>query len=424
MASQSRPKVVIVGAGFGGLWAARSLSGAPADVTLIDRHNYHTFFPLLYQVAAAELEPEDIAHPVRTILRRKSSVRFLMADVTGLDLEAKCVRTSMGEVTYDYLVLATGSRPHFFGVRGAEEHALPLRALEEGVAVRNHILTRFERASAMPPEQREGELSFAIVGGGPTGVEFAGALAELVYGPLHKDFPSLDFKQVSITVIEASDGLLTMLTPKLRLYTLRRLERMGVKVRLSTAVEEITADGVHLKGGEFVPAKTVVWTAGVRGHPDLQAWGLPVARGGRIPVHPTLQLLEHDDVYVVGDAAYLEQDGRPLPMVAPTATQQGAAAAGNIRRQIAGRAPEPFRYRDLGTLAVIGRNAAAAHVFGWNFSGFPAWLVWLVYHLYALIGFRNRLVVLTSWAWDYLFLERVVRLVLPSPGESSKSSHG
>ncbi|MDA1188855.1 MAG: NAD(P)/FAD-dependent oxidoreductase [Chloroflexi bacterium] len=424
MTAQTRPRVVIVGAGFGGLWAARELAGALVDVTLIDRHNYHTFFPLLYQVAAAELEPEDIAHPVRTILRGKKNVRFLMAEVTGVDLEAKVVKTSLGDEPYDYLVLATGSRPHFFGVKGAEEHALRLRALEEGVCIRNHILTRFEHAAALPPEQRAAELHFAIVGGGPTGVEFAGALAELVYGPLKKDFPSLDFGEVSITVIEASDGLLTMLVPKLRAYALRRLKRMGVDVRLKAAVESITADGVHLKDGEFIAARTVVWTAGVGGHPDLKTWGLPVVRGGRVAVKPTLQLSEHAEVYVVGDSAYLEQDGVPLPMVAPTATQQGVAAARNIRRQIAGEQPKPFRYRDLGTLAVIGRNSAAAEVFGRSFSGIVAWFIWLVYHLYALIGFRNRLVVLTSWAWDYLFLERVVRLVLPGDSSDSRPSTG
>jgi NADH dehydrogenase len=422
MGTQARPRVVIVGAGFGGLWAARSLAGAPADITLIDRHNYHTFFPLLYQVAAAELEPENIAHPVRSTLRNKRGVRVLMAEVKGLDLPRRVVLTSVGEVAYDYLVLATGSRPHFFGVAGAAEHAFPLRALEEGVAIRNHILTCFERATTLSGDERKRELTFVIVGGGPTGVEFAGALSELIYGPLRKDFHGLNFDEVSIVVVEAADGLLSVLAPRLREYALRRLGRMGVQVRLSASVERVAADGVALKGGVFIPARTVVWTAGVRGDPKLEQWGLPVARGGRVKVRPTLQLPDRDEVYVIGDAAYLEQDGRPLPMVAPAATQQGVAAARNIRRQLAGLPPQPFAYRDLGTLAVIGRNAAAASVFGRSFSGFPAWVLWLGFHLYSLIGFRNRLVVLTSWAWDYLFLERVVRLVLPGPGEQGTRS--
>jgi NADH dehydrogenase len=421
--------VVIVGAGFGGLWAARALRNAPADVTLIDRNNYHTFFPLLYQVAAAELEPEDIACPVRSILRHARNLRFVMAEVQGLDLAARLVRTDQGEHTYDYLIIATGSRPLFFGVPGAAEHALRLRSLEEGVALRNHILFCFERASVERDDgQRQRLLNFAIVGGGPTGVEFAGALAELVHGPLRKDFRGLDVRQVSIVLVEAAESLLSVLAPRLRAYAVRRLQRMGVQVRLGVAVERIGPEGVRLKDGELLPAATVVWTAGVGGDAarflgdselapasrgSAPAPGPAARRDGRVPVQPTLQLAGRPEIYVIGDCAYLEHEGKPLPMVAPAAIQQGVAAARNIRRQLAGQEPLPFRYHDPGTLAVIGRNAAAAHVFGRDFTGYPAWLLWLAIHLARLIGFRNRIMALTSWAWDYLFLERVVRLILP-----------
>lgn len=413
--SDSRPRVVIVGAGFAGLWAARALAGAPVEVLLIDRHNYHTFLPLLYQVAAAEIEPEAIAYPVRAILRRYDNARFQMAEVQAVDWNARLVRTAQGDIPYDFLILALGSASHFFSIPGAAEHAFRLKAMDEAIALRNHILGCFERASGEPDSARRRRLlTFAIVGGGPTGVEFAGALAELIGGSLPRDYPCLDFREVRIVLIEAMEALLSGLPQRLQAYALARLRRMGVEVWLQAPVSQIEPHAVHFRDGASLPTETVVWTAGVQGEPRVKEWGLPIARGGRVAVQPTLQVPGHPEVYIAGDLAYLEEGGAPLPMVAPVAVQQGQWAAHNILRQVRGEEPQPFRYRDHGTMVTIGRNAAAAYVFGRPFTGFPAWALWLGVHLFNLIGFRNRLLVLINWAWDYLFYERMVRLILPA----------
>lgn len=410
------PRVVIVGAGFGGLWAARALARHPVEVLLIDRSNYHTFFPLLYQVAAAELEPEGIVHPVRSILRRFRNVHFALTEVQGLDLTHRMLKTEAQEIPYDYLILAVGSTSHFFGVAGAAQHAFPLKAMEEAIALRNHILFCFERAVFEPDrEKRKQLLTFVIVGGGPTGVEFAGALAELIRGPLVKDYPTLDFREVRVILLEALDGLLPGFPDRLREYAKLRLQQMGVEVWVKATVTEITLETVPLKDGTMIPTETVVWTAGVQGDPTVQPWGLPTAKNGRVPVLPTLQVPGHPEVYVVGDLAYLEENGQSLPMVAPVAIQQGVAAARNIGRQVAGLPPLPFRYQDRGMMVTIGRNAAVAQVGRWNFSGFVAWVIWLSVHLFNLIGFRNRLIVLINWAWDYFLYERAIRLILPTP---------
>jgi NADH dehydrogenase len=415
MPGESRPQIVVLGAGFGGLWAVRGLVGIAADVLLLDRDNFHVFTPLLYQVAAAELEPEEIVYPVRTMLRKARNVRFAMTEVAAIDLDRKRVRTAQREVAYDYLVIGAGSVPNYFGVPGAEEHALPLKSQGQAIRVRNNILCCFERAVTEPNAgSRRRLLTFVVVGGGPTGVEFAGALAELVRGPLSKDYPALNLGEVRIVLLEAAGRLLGALPAPLGDYARYRLEQMGVEVRLETAVGAVGSDGVSLRGGEALPSATVVWTAGVRGEPRVGAWGLPAGRGGQVPVEPTLQLPGHPEVYVVGDLAGLTQDAHPLPMVAPVAIQEGEAAARNIARQIRGQAPEPFRYRDRGTMATIGRNAAVAELAGRTFTGFPAWIVWLTVHIFNLIGLRNRFLVLVNWAWDYLFFERGVRLVMPA----------
>lgn len=409
-----RPRVVIVGAGFGGLTAARTLAGSPAEVVLVDRNNYHTFLPLLYQVAAAELEAEEIGYPVRSILRRLPGVRFVMAEVQGLDLARRVLETNGPVLAYDYLILAPGSTPNFWGVEGAEQHTFPLYSLEQALALRNHILRCFEQAVQEPdPVARRRALTFVIVGGGATGVEFAGALAELIHGPLSKDYPALDVGQVQVVLLEAMDGLLPILPDKLREYAHNRFRRMGVEVRLRATVARITPQAVVLQDGSTLPTATVVWTAGVRGNPQVSAWGLPTARGGRVPVLPTLQVPGHPDLYVIGDLAYLEEEGRPVPMVAPAAIQQGKRAAQNLLAQMAGEEPRPFRYQDLGTMVTIGRNAAVVKVGGRQMTGFLAWAAWLTVHLVRLIGFRNRLFVLLNWAWDYFFFERASRLILP-----------
>lgn len=413
--ANNRPRVVIVGAGFGGLWAARTLAGSSVDALIIDRNNYHTFLPLLYQVAAAELEPEQIIYPVRTILRKLPNTAFAMAEVTGLDVANQTIEASGSTIPYDYLILAMGSTSHYFGIPGAAEYTYPLKTLEHGTAIRNHILCCFERAVyETSAEARQRILTFTIVGGGATGVEFAGSLAELIRGPLVKDYPQIDFRKVKILLLEAADSLIAMMPERSRKYALERLRWMGVDVRLKTEVSRIEPDAVHLKSGEIVPTETVVWTAGVRGEPAAEAWGLPVARAGRMRLLTTLQLAEHPNIYVVGDLAYEEEDDRPLPMVAPVAVQQGITAANNILRQISGQDPQPFHYRDRGTMVTIGRNAAVARIGNRNYTGFFAWIVWLVIHLLNLIGFRNRLLVMVNWSWYYFFFEHAVRFIFPS----------
>lgn len=416
MASIKRPRVVIVGAGFGGLWTARTLAGSTADVLLLDRDNYHSFLPLLYQVAAAELEPEEIIYPVRSILRKLSNVSFMLGEVTKLDPASKAIEVDGSIIPYDYLVVASGSISHFFGVPGAEEHAFSLKTVEEGVVLRNSILCSFEQAiNEADVDRRRRLLTFTIVGGGPTGVEFAGALSELIQGPLPRDYPTLDFeKEVRILVLEAADTLLSGLSERLQTYASERLQRMGAQIRLGAVVSEIKRESVLLKDGTVIPTETVIWTAGVRGDTLAQTSGLPVARAGRVEVQPTLQVPGYPSVYVVGDLAYVEEDGRPLPMVAPVAVQEGVAAAQNILRQISGEEQLPFRYNDRGTMAAIGRNAAVARLGTRSFTGFIAWLLWLVVHLFNLIGFRNRLLVMLNWSLDYFLFERAVRFIFPS----------
>lgn len=408
------PRAVIVGAGFGGLWALRALAHSHTKVLVIDSNDYHTFFPLLYQVAAAEIEPEEIVFPIRKLIREQQNAQFLMEEVRAVDLEAHLVKTHARVIPYDYLILALGSTSYFFGVPGAAEHAFPLHTMEQGIALRNHILQCFEQATYESDPNRRPRLStFVIVGGGPTGVEFAGALAELVYGPLRENYYGLDPHEVKVVLLEAMDRLLPGLPAKLGQYAEKRLEKMGVEVHVEAALKEIVEGTVLFKDGTSISEETVVWTAGVRGVPQIETWGLPTAKNGRIEVSPTLQVLEHPEVYVVGDLALLPGKQRKLPMVAPVAIQQGTAAAHNVIRQINGQKPRLFRYRNRGVLATIGRNSAVADIFGHTFTDFFAWILWVSVHLFNLIGFRNRLFVLINWAWDYFFYDRAVRVVLP-----------
>lgn len=405
----------MAGAGFGGLWAARALAGTSADVVLVDRNNYHTFFPLLYQVAAAELVPADIAYPVRAIFRDAANVEVRMGEVKGLDLEGRTLETSSGPLPYDVLVLALGSVPHWFGVEGAAEHAFPLRWMDDAIPLRHHVLTCFEAAAGSgDPELRRRLLTFAVVGGGPTGVEFAGALAELIHGPMRRDYPGLATEEVSVVLLEAADRLLGGMPDRLGAYAADRLRRRRVDVRAGVPVQAVEPHAVRLADGTSIPTETVVWTAGVQGDPLVRRWGLPVARGGRVPVDPYLRVEGHPEVHVVGDLAYLEDgNGTPLPQVAQVAIQQGRRVGANIARKLRDEPPKPFRYRDPGMLAVIGRNAAVAQVFGRTFKGIVAWVLWLAIHITWLIGFRNRALVLVNWAWNYVTFQRAVRLILP-----------
>lgn len=408
------PKVVIVGAGFGGLWATKALAGAPVEVCLLDRNNYHTFLPLLYQVAAAELEPEEIAYPVRGVVRRRSNVRFIMTEVQGIDLEERVVRTEDGRLSYDYLILAAGSVTNFFGIESVAEHGYGMKDLREAVSLRSEILCRFEEAAREEDaERRRALLTFVIVGGGATGVEFAGTLAELIWHVLRRDYPELDMDEARVLLIEATGTLLPGLPRELGEYARRSLEAKGVEVLLNTAVHGATPSEVLIKGGEPIPARTLVWTAGVRASELADKLGVAQGRGARVLVEPTLQLPGHPEVYVVGDMAYVEYgEGIPVPQVAPAAIQQGTAAARNILRAVAGKEQLPFVYKDPGTMVTIGRNAGVARLWGRSIRGFLAWVAWLLVHLVKLIGFRNRLVVLTNWAWNYLFFDRAVRLIL------------
>jgi NADH dehydrogenase len=410
-----KPRVVVIGAGFGGLWAVRTLAREPVEILVIDRNNYHTFLALLYQVAAAELEAEDIAYPVRSIFRNLSEADFALAYVQSIDIEKRIVKTDKQQFPYDYLILATGSVPHTFGVNGVDDHAFFLKTLEEGVALKNHIICCFESAAMLADNQRhEGTLTFVIVGGGATGVEYAGALSELVSGSIMKDYRHIDYRDLRVILLEAADCLVGNMPKSIQSYTLRKLRQLGVEVRLSTKVIEVTSEAVILTGKEKIPTQTVVWTAGVRGEPLASLSGLPTSPDGRVPVTPTLQVSGHPEIYVVGDTAFIEESGNPLPMVAQVAIQSAVAAAENIGRQIAGGQPVPFRYHDRGSMITIGRNAAGVAIGSRTYTGFFAWLLWLVIHLFNLIGFRNRVMVLINWAWDYLIYERAVRFVFPA----------
>lgn len=408
----ARKKVAIVGMGFGGIRAARILAGHGLDVTLVDRNNYHLFQPLLYQVATAGLEQESIAYPIRAMARHWPDTRFHLAEVTDIDIDARRIRTVTGDISYNYLVVGAGSITNFFSLQSVERHAFDLKELAHAEKLRNHILTAFERAVMEPdPARKRALMTFVIVGGGPTGVEFAGALIELVHFVLAKDYPELSTQAARVVLVEANDQLLSAMPEKQRLYTLKKLRSMSVEVLLNASVVDASPERVNLADGAVIPAHTLFWSAGVKASPIAAHLGTSRKHGGRVPVEPDLSLPGHPEVFVIGDMAYLEQDGSALPMTAPVAMQMGIYAGKAILAREDGRSLRPFQYRDKGSMATIGRSAAVASAFGMQFRGYLAWLVWLLLHLYYLIGFRNRTVVMLNWIWYYWFHERQVRLI-------------
>ncbi len=405
-------RVVIVGLGFGGLSAARALAGRGMELVLVDRQNFHLFTPLLYQVATGSQEQESIVYPLRDIIRDWQHTRFRLAEVREIDLGERILHTDQGTISYDELILSPGSVPNFLGLESVKQYAYALKYLTDGVSLRNHILGAFEQAlEVRDPEQRRALLTFVIVGGGPTGVEFAGALAELVKLELWRDYAELSREDVRIIQIEALDTLLAPFPRPLGVYAAARLERMGVEVRLNARVVGATQNSVELEGGESIPSSTLFWSTGVKAEPLVHQLPVEPVRGDRIPLAPDLSLAGHPEVFVIGDSAYVEKDGQPLPQMAPVAIQQGEYVAGVILARKEGEVPAPFRYRDKGMMAVVGRGKAVATLFGLNFKGFLAWLVWLGFHLISLIGFRNRVVVLVNWINDYLFFGRKLRLI-------------
>lgn len=411
-ANQRGPRVVIVGGGFGGLKAARQLRNSPVHITLIDRKNHHTFQPLLYQVATAGLSPGEIAAPIRWILRSQDNVEVLLGEVTGFDLARKTVRMADDEIPYDYMIVAAGVRHGYFGHDSWEAMAPGLKTIEDATEIRRRIFLAFELAEREAARgQGSQELNFVVVGGGPTGVELAGTLAEIARNVLAKEFHSINPKRTRILLVEGGPRVLPSYPESLSRSAEQQLAKLGVEVRTSTLVTGMEPGKVRF-GDTWVPAAVTLWAAGVAASPLGKLLGAPIDRAGRVQVQPDLSLPEHPEVLVIGDlAALADADGAPLPGVAPVAMQQGVAAAKNIVRLIKGEATQPFRYQDKGSMATIGRSAAIADFGKLRLSGFPAWLAWLFVHILFLIGFRNRLMVMIQWAWSYITYERGARLI-------------
>lgn len=418
-----RPHLLIVGGGFAGLWAARALDRAPIRITLLDRGNHHLFQPLLYQVATAGLSSPDIAAPLRHILRKQENVTVLMGEAIAIDSAQNIVRMADGDTLgYDFLLLASGATHAYFGHDDWAAHAPGLKTLDDALLIRRRILSAFERAEASDDEaDRKAQLTFAIVGGGPTGVELAGTLAEIARQTLKREFRRIDPRQARVLLLEAGPRVLSTFPESLSAKAQQQLERLGVEVRTGSAVTQIDADSVTL-GDERIATHTVLWAAGVAASPLARSLGVPLDRAGRVPVEPDLSVPGQPQIFVAGDLATLQQEnGKPVPGVAPAAKQMGNHVAAAIQARIAGRATKPFRYQDWGNLATIGRRAAIVDLGKLRFSGFLAWSFWLVAHIFFLIGFRNRLVVLLDWAVAYWTHQRNARIIVGRDGASSGS---
>lgn len=410
--NSSNPRVVIIGAGFGGLAAAKALGGAPVQVTVLDRENHHLFQPLLYQVATAGLSPANIAQPVRSILRRYSNVEVLMANVSGFDLEKKLVLAGERSVPFDYLIVATGARHSYFGHPEWEQFAPGLKTLEDALDIRRRLLLSFEKAEAeTDPVERERLLTFVIVGAGPTGVEMAGAISEIARETMLRDFRRIDPREAQVILLDAADRVLPVFDADLSRKAENQLRHLKVTVKLGVSVQDINADGVSTSTG-FIHARTVVWAAGNAASPLVKALPGTFDRAGRIQISETLNLPDAPHIYVIGDTAHcLGKDNKPLPGVSPVALQQGAQTAQNILAQIEGRPLKKFSYWDRGSMATIGRHRAVADVHFAKFSGLMAWLAWVFIHLIFLMNFRSRVSVFLIWVWSYFTRAQGARLI-------------
>ncbi len=418
-----RPKVVIVGGGFGGLWAAKTLTNKPVDVTLIDRKNHHVFQPLLYQVATAVLSPGEIAQPIRRILAKARNIEVILGEAVDVDAAAKTVVLADDtRVTYDRLIVAAGARHAYFGHDEWEEFAPGLKTIEDAVEIRRRVLLAFElaeRDAYLTGRQRQ--LNFIIVGGGPTGVELAGAIADIARQALAKDFRAIDTRTAHVTLFEGSGHVLGTFGKELAASAKRQLEQIGVEVKLNSFVTEIEPGRVKV-GEDWIDYDVVLWATGVAASPLGRMLGVETDKAGRVHVKPDLSLKGHPDIFVIGDmAALLQANGEPVPGVSPAAMQMGRSAARNILAEAKGKPRKDFEYWDKGTMATIGRSKAIAKAFGMKFKGFIAWLMWLFLHVFFLIGFRNRLSVMFAWFWAYLTRERSARLIT---GDAEELSEG
>jgi len=418
------PHVAIVGAGFGGLGVAEQLDHVPVEVTLIDQHNYHTFQPLLYQVATSLLNAEDVGAPVRSLFRHQDNVTFRMATVTGVDMPGHKIQLKDGtQISYDYLVLAGGTTVNYFNTPGAAEHAFPLYTLMNAVKLRNRILERFEATDRDPALIDDGALNFVIVGAGPTGVETAGALSDLFYNLLPRDYHQLATEKARIIMVEMGKEVLAPFKDNLRAYAKEELERRRVEVRLGEAVAEVGSTFVRLKSGEEIKAHTLIWAAGVRANPLADMLGLPQGRGGRIQLNPDLSVPDHPEIFVVGDMGEVTADGKVLPQLGSVAMQSGEHVGRQIARRLHGEPGQPFRYWDKGFMATIGRGAAVVELPNkLTLHGPLAYFAWLGVHLALLSGMRNRIETLWNWGWSALTHDRAARIIIDSQGDEVKNA--
>lgn len=419
----AKPKVVIIGGGFGGLWAAKALGGKPVDVTLIDRKNHHVFQPLLYQVATAVLSPGEIAQPIRRILHKYKNIEVILGEAVAFENEANAVILGDGaRVEYDYLIVAGGARHSYFGHDGWETFAPGLKTVEDAVEIRRRVLLAFElaeRDAYLTGNQRQ--LNFVVVGGGPTGVELAGAIADIARQALSKDFKVIDTRKAHVVLYEGSDRVLGSFDEELSRSAKEQLEDIGVEVRLNSFVTEIEPGRVKVGDG-WSECDVVLWATGVAASPLGKALGVELDKAGRVKVEKDLSLTEHPNIFVIGDmACLLQENGEPVPGLSPAAMQMGSLTAKNILRELKGKPREEFHYVNKGTMATIGRSKAIAEAAGLKFKGFIAWLMWLFLHVFFLIGFRNRLAVLFEWFWAYLTRERSARLITGDADEMKEA---